>query len=177
MGLLSFTQVLLRPAIEQDSLSTTRIILLEGAWAACADAGLLVMEPRTAMVCTAAAAALGYCLGHTVGSSQKHAGGPVGSGVRSVAASGAGAGVYESQRAVHEYLQFHYDDTILRGPAATPDAPTEALYFAQRVARVCLRHARPGLRRTALDVGCAVGGSSFELATEFEHVVGIDSDE
>lgn len=94
--------------------------------------------------------------------------------MRSVAASGSGAGVYESERAVHEYLQFHYDDTIIRGPAATPDAPTEALHFAQRVARVCLRHARPQLRRTALDIGCAVGGSSFELSKEFERVVGID---
>jgi hypothetical protein len=73
-------------------------------------------------------------------------------GVRSVAASGAGAGVYESERAVHEYLQFHYDETILRGPAATPDAPSPALQFSQRVAQKCAQHARPDRKRSALDV-------------------------
>ena len=90
--------------------------------------------------------------------------GPVKAGIRSVAAFGAGASVYEractSVRAVHEYLQFHYDATILRGPSATPDAPSSALQFAQRVAQKCAQHANPDRKHSALDVGCAVGGCS-----------------
>ena len=82
--------------------------------------------------------------------------------------------MYESERAVHEYLQFHYDATILRGPSATPDAPSSALQFAQRVAQKCAQHAKPDRKRSALDVGCAVGGSSFELSKDFAAVAGFD---
>eukprot|EP01043_Picozoa_sp_COSAG02_P063591 COSAG02_NODE_9056_length_2346_cov_6.077437_1_plen_371_part_00 len=121
-----------------------------------------------------AAAIAGYCAAGIQRHFAANEAGPVRSSVRSVAASGSGAGVYESERAVHEYLQFHFDRTILRGPAATPGAPSEALGFAQRVANVCLQHSRPELRRTALDVGCAVGGSCFELSKQFDRVVGID---
>jgi putative 4-mercaptohistidine N1-methyltranferase len=89
--------------------------------------------------------------------------------VRSTAASGST--VYESERAVHEYLQFHYasDSEIL--PYA--DAPTSALGFTKRLAEECA-NAVGGKGGRALDIGCAVGGASFELRRHFDSVLGID---
>lgn len=90
--------------------------------------------------------------------------------VRSTTASGVGgSAVYETQRAVDEYLQFHYasDDELL--PFAC--GPKDALGFTKRMVDKCL--AASG-RERALDVGCSVGGASFELCRHFQQVVGID---
>ena len=131
--------------------------------------------PPQSLALAAACCAAGYCAGRR--GESEGAGGPVQSGVRSVAASGAGAGVYESERAVHEYLQFHFDPTIVRGPArkaAGAEGLDSALRFAQRVAERVVAHALPERRGSVLDVGCAVGGSCFELSQHFASVVGID---
>ena len=66
------------------------------------DAGQMTAAAAAA---AAAAAVVGYCVGAARGGASA---GPVSTGVRSVASSGSGAGVYESERAVHEYLQFHF---------------------------------------------------------------------
>ena len=89
--------------------------------------------------------------------------------VRSTAASGSN--VYESSRAVHEYLLFHYgnDEDIM----PYDFGPKQALHFNQRSASICNKYASKGSQR-ALDIGCAVGGSSFELAKYYQQVVGID---
>ena len=89
--------------------------------------------------------------------------------VRSTAASGSN--VYESSRAVHEYLLFHYgnDEDIM--PYGF--GPKQALRFNERSASICKSHASKSSQRV-LDIGCAVGGSSFELARYYEQVVGID---
>ncbi len=57
----------------------------------------------------------------------------------------------------------------------------EALNFTAHLAALCERHCESlrdftGEREepTAVDVGCAVGGASFELARAFPHVLGID---
>lgn len=94
-----------------------------------------------------------------------------GGATRSVAASGSGHGVYETDRAVAEYLQFHF-----AGKDQFPYGfgPVDALFFAQRLAEHCIAHALPHRMRNALDVGCAVGGSTFGLALKFEHVLGVD---
>eukprot|EP01059_Diplonema_ambulator_P033210 TRINITY_DN6849_c0_g1_i1.p1 TRINITY_DN6849_c0_g1~~TRINITY_DN6849_c0_g1_i1.p1 ORF type:complete len:267 (+),score=76.84 TRINITY_DN6849_c0_g1_i1:65-865(+) len=91
--------------------------------------------------------------------------------VRSTTASGSGSAVYESERAVEEYLQFHFG-----GERCMPYGfgPKEALDFAQRCGKVCVEFAREDRRRVAYDVGCAVGGTSFELSKGFEKVVGVD---
>jgi len=84
-----------------------------------------------------------------------------------------GAAVYETSGAVNEYLQFHYatDDVLL--PYSKAVAPT-GLGFPRRCA--ALASAANG-RARALDVGCSVGGMSFELARSFDEVVGIDFSE
>jgi len=70
---------------------------------------------------------------------------------------------------VDEYLQFHYasDKELMPYPCG----PKEALGFTNRMAAKCLAS---GGRERALDIGCSVGGASFELCRDFKAVVGID---
>jgi SAM-dependent methyltransferase len=94
--------------------------------------------------------------------------------VRSTAASGSQ--IYESKRAVDEYLFFHYgddNDKALQMPYSF--GPKDALDFPARCARICNDAARRGGSgpTRALDIGCSVGGASFELARTFDEVVGV----
>ncbi len=77
---------------------------------------------------------------------------------------------YETDKAVSEYLLFHYgskENLLFQGMG-----PTEALNFAQRCGRL---HENFDIeRKRALDLGCAVGGSSFAMTESFDEVVGID---
>tara|TARA_B110000003_G_scaffold115288_1_gene117998 strand:+ start:310 stop:1038 length:729 start_codon:yes stop_codon:yes gene_type:complete len=76
--------------------------------------------------------------------------------------------VYETDRYVGEYLLFHYGKPkeILpweHGPVAALDFPVRTVgYFS-----------KGGVGRS-LDVGCAVGRSSFELGRTSSEVIGID---
>lgn len=80
---------------------------------------------------------------------------------------------YEKERALWEYLSMHYarpSEMLAHGVG-----PRDALEFPQRCAEECGRRAAgmaPRLR--ALDVGCAVGRSSFEMCRFFDEVVGMD---
>jgi len=77
---------------------------------------------------------------------------------------------YESARMVEEYLFFHYATREETGGGLP--VPAEAWGFATRVAsELWPDGAEVGC---ALDVGCAVGGSSFELARHARRVVGLD---
>lgn len=80
--------------------------------------------------------------------------------------------IYESDRLVREYLLFHYGgaDEIL----PYEFGPRDALGFARRCVAELLdvRALPPSVR--ALDIGCAVGRSSFELARHCREVIGID---
>jgi putative 4-mercaptohistidine N1-methyltranferase len=80
--------------------------------------------------------------------------------------------IYETERLLSEYLLFHYgeDSEILPWPVG----PVEALRYPARCVSDCFDTLSfTGLGR-ALDIGCAVGRSSFELARYFPEVVGID---
>jgi putative 4-mercaptohistidine N1-methyltranferase len=77
---------------------------------------------------------------------------------------------YETQRLVDEYLFFHY--ATFEQAAGTLPVPREAWGFPQRVVRELLDTAVPIGR--ALDLGCAVGASAFELARSIPEVTGID---
>ncbi|WP_235027130.1 5-histidylcysteine sulfoxide synthase [Cognatazoarcus halotolerans] len=73
---------------------------------------------------------------------------------------------YESDALLSQYAEFHYGETYFGVPN-----------FPQAVARHAIeafgRHARtaPGC---ALDLGCATGRASFELARLFDRVTGVD---
>ena len=71
--------------------------------------------------------------------------------------------VYESDTLVAQYCDFHY------GPSHF-----EVANYPAAMARLALEALGDGPRRRALDIGCAVGRSTFELARVFDEVVGID---
>ena len=77
---------------------------------------------------------------------------------------------YDSERALSEYLLFHYGGHEHRIPAALEDA----LHFPVRCVSECLEAARLPHQARALELGCAVGRSSFELARHCQQVLGID---
>lgn len=81
-----------------------------------------------------------------------------------------GSALYESPDMVAEYLLFHFGDpTDVLGDLP---GPREAVGFASRLVTELLDlSSRPA---SAVDVGCAVGGSSFELARHCRSVIGID---
>ncbi len=80
--------------------------------------------------------------------------------------------VYESDRILNEYLLFHYGRP---GEVLPYDfGPREALGFAERCVTECIDPAGLPEGSRALDLGCAVGGSSFVLSRWCAEVVGID---
>ncbi|CAN0235112.1 unnamed protein product [Hapterophycus canaliculatus] len=95
---------------------------------------------------------------------------------RSTAASGSI--VYEGERAVHEYLQFHFG----RPEQVLPYdcGPKDALDFPRRCADLCIDAivTAEGSEDTstlrALDVGCSFGGITLQLTRAFDEVVGVD---
>ncbi len=70
---------------------------------------------------------------------------------------------YETDRAVAEYCEFHWGDEHF-GVANFPAA----------LARIALEACGKQPLRRALDLGCATGRTSFELARRVEHVTGVD---
>ena len=80
--------------------------------------------------------------------------------------------IYETERLLAEYLLFHYgeDSEILPWPFA----PVDALRYPVRCVSGCFDTLSFTGAGRALDLGCAVGRSSFELARHFPEVIGID---
>jgi len=77
---------------------------------------------------------------------------------------------YESARLLSEYLLFHYGAP--REILPYDFGPRDALDFPRRCVTECLDASRRPAR--ALDVGCAVGRATFELARHCEEAVGVD---
>ncbi len=71
--------------------------------------------------------------------------------------------IYESDALVSQYCDFHYGKSYFNVPN-----------FAQRCAQLSAGYLSEKRRGRALDIGCATGRSSFELARYFDAVVGID---
>ena len=70
---------------------------------------------------------------------------------------------YETDRLISEYIEFHYGDEYF-GVAN----------FPQTLARMAIQAMGDKPAGKALDLGCATGRASFELARHFEQVTGID---
>lgn len=80
---------------------------------------------------------------------------------------------YETEAILSEYLFFHYGKKEDYLPFS--EGPESALYFPKRVVEEVIQKIPPGFRfQKALDLGCAVGSSSFELSRYFKEVVGVD---
>ena len=79
---------------------------------------------------------------------------------------------YESDRALCEYLLFHYGAP--REVLPYDFGPITALNFPARCVTEGLDLKRLPANARALDLGCAVGRSTFELARQCAQVIGID---
>jgi len=71
--------------------------------------------------------------------------------------------VYETDALVAQYCELHWGEEYLAVPS-----------FPRECARICLELTAGRRRESALDLGCAVGRASFELAREFARVTGLD---
>ncbi len=80
--------------------------------------------------------------------------------------------IYETRRLLDEYLLFHYGSAEEVLPWRF--GPQDALEFPARTVRELLDESLLPASPRALDLGCAVGRSSFELARYAHSVVGID---
>jgi 5-histidylcysteine sulfoxide synthase/putative 4-mercaptohistidine N1-methyltranferase len=91
-----------------------------------------------------------------------------------LARQGNASGKYEEESTLHQYLLFHFGSADDALPA--PMRGSRLNEFPQRCAETVVDWARQmecGMQRV-LDVGCAVGGASFELARAFGHVEAVD---
>jgi putative 4-mercaptohistidine N1-methyltranferase len=79
---------------------------------------------------------------------------------------------YDSERGASEYLLFHYGSPGLRPPPGCSKAA--ALDFPARCVSQCLDLGLLPARARALDLGCAVGRSAFELARHCAEVLAFD---
>ena len=70
---------------------------------------------------------------------------------------------YESDKQLSEYAEFHYGDSYY----GVPNFPKALSDFA-------IKSLQSKPMKTALDLGCATGRATFELAKHFGHVTGID---
>lgn len=89
--------------------------------------------------------------------------------------------VYESNDSLHMYLGLHYPSSGA-GEGVPPilphdQSPIHGTHFPQRVANLLTSLNPKRTNNKALDMGCSVGGSSFELAKYFDHVDAFDFSE
>jgi 5-histidylcysteine sulfoxide synthase/putative 4-mercaptohistidine N1-methyltranferase len=75
----------------------------------------------------------------------------------------APASHYETDKLLSEYAEFHYGDSYFGVPN-----------FSKALAELAMEALGDAPKRTALDLGCASGRASFELACHFGHVTGVD---
>ncbi len=71
--------------------------------------------------------------------------------------------VYETDELVAQYCEFHYGREYFG-----------VTNYNVRLAEICAELVQGRARARALDLGCATGRASLELARTFEHVTGID---
>jgi putative 4-mercaptohistidine N1-methyltranferase len=78
--------------------------------------------------------------------------------------------IYETDPLLNQYLLFHYGTAEDQLPYSF--GPRDALFYPTR----CVAEFLPVIGRVAraLDLGCAVGRSTFELASWADEVIGID---
>ncbi len=77
---------------------------------------------------------------------------------------------YARRSTVEEYLAFHFPDGDPLLPLLGPRTPP----ISERYPKAVRRLWDPRPRGCALDLGCAVGGTTFDLAPDFAWAIGLD---
>jgi len=89
--------------------------------------------------------------------------------------------IYETDALLSMYLGLHYPTSGIEENLSPilnhKNSPIHGLGFPQRVAQLLVSLNPTRTNNRALDIGCAVGGSSFELAKSFDHVEAFDFSE
>ena len=85
--------------------------------------------------------------------------------------------IYETRSSLDQYIHFHYAPPSDILPYNF--GPVDALEFPARCAQLCWDsyvavHGPDAKPQRALDIGCATGRSSFELARHVPYVLGVD---
>jgi 5-histidylcysteine sulfoxide synthase/putative 4-mercaptohistidine N1-methyltranferase len=70
---------------------------------------------------------------------------------------------YETDKLLSEYAEFHYGDDYFGVPN-----------FSKSLVNLAIKHLGHISKIKALDIGCASGRATFELAQHFEQVIGVD---
>jgi putative 4-mercaptohistidine N1-methyltranferase len=70
---------------------------------------------------------------------------------------------YQTTVIIDQYMEFHYGRKYFN-----------IENYPKKCAQICLQLTQDGQQHKALDLGCAVGRSSFELAQAFDQVIAID---
>lgn len=79
---------------------------------------------------------------------------------------------YETKALLSQYLLFHFGEPEELLPYAR--GPVSGLHYPARYVRECVDRRRLPAHPRALDLGCGVGGLTFELARICDEVIGID---
>lgn len=86
--------------------------------------------------------------------------------------------VYETEESLHMYLGLHYPSSGEKEGVEPilphKNSPNHGIRFPQRVAKLLVSLEPERGNNQALDIGCAVGGASFELARTFDRVDAFD---
>ena len=82
--------------------------------------------------------------------------------------------LYETKKLVDQYNEFHFTSGKDLFPYDPNMKVSEAFDFTTRLGRMLNEHAPKGKKIRALDLGCAVGNSSFEMSKVYDEVVGVD---
>lgn len=83
--------------------------------------------------------------------------------------------IYETENSTRQYLDFHYTPGCVNFTRSLTQL-SEAFDFPTRVAQLFAKH-RPRHAGVALDLGCSVGASAFEMSRTFARVIGLDLSE
>jgi len=84
----------------------------------------------------------------------------------------ASGNIYETEQSLAQYLLFHFGGQGEQLPWSF--GPTEALDYPVRTVSELIDPSKLSAESRALDLGCAVGRSAFELARHCTEVIGID---
>lgn len=95
-----------------------------------------------------------------------------------MSSSGAASSIYESPKLLGEYLLLHYGgEAEVRHAGLPVDPVITDTPFPVRCVRELLDQARLPSKAVALEIGCSVGGSAFELARSCSRVEASDYSE